>query len=124
MKVKRVKIGIKSLKEVLEDFAVAADAIEKGEKIKSEKGLYFESIEGFRKALTTKRLELLHIIKEKQPESLQELSRLAKRDMKSIVTDIKILESLDLIDMRRRKDGRRESTPTIDYERIDLQIAV
>lgn len=124
MKVKRVKIGIKSLKEVLEDFAVAADAIEKGEKVKSEKGLYFESIEGFRKALTPKRLELLRFIKDKQPKSLQELSRLTKRDMKSIVTDIKILESLDLIDMRRRKDGRRESTPTIDYERIDLQIAV
>lgn len=124
MKVKRVKIGIKSLKEVLEDFAVAADAIEKGEKVKSEKGLYFESIEGFRKALTPKRLELLRFIKDKQPKSLQELSRLTKRDMKSIVTDIEILENLDLIDMRRRKDGRRESTPTIDYERIDLQIAV
>ncbi|MBI3813832.1 MAG: hypothetical protein HY279_05110, partial [Nitrospinae bacterium] len=102
----------------------AMKKIERGEKVKSEKGLYFESIEGFRKALTPKRLELLHIIKEKQPESLQELARLVKRDMKSIVTDIKILEGLDLIDMRRKKEGRKESIPTIDYERIDLQIAV
>ncbi|MEK6545770.1 MAG: hypothetical protein AABZ28_04495 [Nitrospinota bacterium] len=124
MRVKRVKIGIKNLEDFLEDAKETMKKIERGEKVKPEKGLYFESIEGFRKALTTKRLELLHIIKEKQPESLQELSRLTKRDMKSIVTDIKILESLDLIDMRRRKEGRRESTPTIDYERIDLQIAV
>src|SRR3972149_8445781 len=124
MKVKRVKIGIKSLKDFLEDAKETMKKVETGEKVKHEKGLYFESIEGFRKALTPKRLELLHIIKEKQPESLQDLSRLAKRDMKSIVTDIKILESLDLIDIRRRKEGRRESTPTIDYERIDLQIAV
>lgn len=124
MRVKRVKIGIKSLEDFLEDAKDTMKKIEKGEKVKIEKGLYFESIEGFRKALTTKRLELLHIIKEKQPESLQELSRLANRDMKSIITDIKILENLDLIDMRRKKEGRRESTPTIDYERIDLQIAV
>src|SRR3989338_3787595 len=106
MRIKRVKIGIKSVKDFLDDFVKTGEAIERGEKVKPEKGLYFE------------------IIEEKQPESLQELSRLANRDMKSIVTDIKILESLDLIDMRRRTNGRRESTPTIDYERIDLQIAV
>jgi len=34
-------------------------------------------------------------------------SRLAKRDIKSIVTDIKILESLDLVDVERGKRPRR-----------------
>ena len=124
MKVKKVKIGIKSVKEVLEDFAKAADDIEKGKIVKPEKGIYFESIEGFRKALTPKRLELLHLIKEKNPKSLQELARMAKRDMKSIVTDIEILEGLDLIDMRRKKEGRRESIPTVGYDAIELLVAV
>jgi len=124
MKVKRVKIGIKSLKEVLNNFVKTGEAIERGERVKREKGVYFESVEGFRKALTAKRLELLHLIKEKHPESLQELARLAKRDMKSIVTDIKILENLDLIDMKRKKEGRRESVPTVEYDRINLDIAV
>src|SRR4030066_1924040 len=105
MKGKKGKIGIKSVREALKDFVAAGTAIERGEKVKKEKGVYFESIEGFRKALTPKRLELLHLLKEKRPKSLQELSRFAKRDMKSIVTDIKILESLDLIDIRRRKEG-------------------
>ncbi|MBI3815527.1 MAG: hypothetical protein HY279_13810 [Nitrospinae bacterium] len=129
MRIKRVKIGIKSVKDFLDDFVntdfvKTGEAIERGEKVKPEKGLYFESIEGFRKALTPKRLELLHLIKEKQPESLQELARLSERDMKSIVTDISILESLDLIDTKRKKKGRRETTPKVDYDRIDLQIAV
>ena len=44
--------------------------------------------------------------------------------MKSIVSDIKILEDLDLIDMKRKKEGRRESVPTVDYDRINLDIAV
>ena len=105
MRVKRVKIGIKSVKEVLKDFVKTGEAIERGEKVKKEKGVYFESIEGFRKALTPKRLELLHLIKEKHPKSLQELARLADRDMKSIITDVEILEELDLIDMKRKKKG-------------------
>ncbi len=124
MKTKSVKIGIRNIHDFLEDVKGVMKKIKKGEKVKSEKALYFESIEGFRKALTPKRLELLHVIREKQPKSLQELSRLVKRDMKSIVTDINILESLDLIDMKRKKNGKRETIPKVDYDRIDLQIAV
>lgn len=124
MKVKKVKIGIKSVREALKDFVAAGTAIERGEKVKKEKGVYFESIEGFRKALTPKRLELLHLIKEKHPKSLQELSRIAKRDIKSIVTDIKILESLDLVDVERKIKGRGESTPEVHYDAIELLVAV
>ena len=124
MKVKKVKIGIKSVREALKDFVAAGTAIERGEKVKKEKGVYFENIEGFRKALTPRRLELLHLIKEKHPKSLQELSRLAKRDIKSIVTDIEILESLDLVDVERKKKGRGESTPEVHYDAIELLVAV
>ena len=124
MKVKKVKIGIKSVREALKDFVAAGTAIERGEKVKKEKGVYFENIEGFRKALTPKRLELLHLIKEKHPKSLQELSRLAKRDIKSIVTDIEILESLDLVDVERKIKGRGESTPEVHYDAIELLVAV
>ncbi|MBE7444022.1 MAG: MarR family transcriptional regulator [Planctomycetia bacterium] len=124
MIVKRVKIGIKSLEDVLEDTKEAMKKLERGEKVKPEKGLFFESIEGFRKALTLKRLELLRLIREKQPESMQALARLSKRDIKSVATDITILEDLGLIDMKRKKEGRRESKPTVNYNMINLEIAV
>ena len=124
MKVKRVKIGIRSAKDVLDDFVATGEAIKRGEEVKREKAIYFESIEGFRKALTPKRLELLHLIREKQPGSIQELARLSKRDIKSVATDISILEELGLIDMKRKKEGRRESIPTVNYNKISLEIAV
>ena len=38
-------------------------------------------------------IELLHIVKEKRPKSIQELARLTKRDIKSSGTDIGILVS-------------------------------
>ena len=124
MTVKRVKIGIRSAKDVLDDFVAAGEAIERGEEVKREKAIYFESIEGFRKALTPKRLELLHLIREKQPGSIQELTRLSKRDIKSVATDITLLEELGLIDMKRKKEGRRESIPVVNYNKINLEIAV
>lgn len=119
-----MKIGIKSIKEALDDFAQAAKSIERGRDVKPERGVYFVSIEGFRKALTPKRLELLHIIKTRHPKSLQELARFSNRDIKSIVTDTKLLEGLDLIDMKRKKEGRRESVPTVEYDKIEFEIAV
>src|SRR3990167_5308300 len=124
MRVKRVKIGIKSLEDVLEDTKEAMKKVERGEKVKREKAIYFESIEGFRKALTPKRLQLLHLIREKQPGSIQELTRLSKRDIKSVATDITLLEELGLIDMKRKKEGRRESIPVVNYNKINLEIAV
>ncbi|MBI5237106.1 MAG: winged helix DNA-binding protein [Deltaproteobacteria bacterium] len=124
MKVKRVKIGIKGVREALDDFVKTAKAIERGEKIKKEKGVYFEGIEGFRKALTPGSLALLHLIEESRPKSLQDLARLSGRDMKAIVTDISILEELGLVDMKRKREGRRKTTPTVEYDRMDLEIAV
>ena len=124
MTVKRVKIGIRSAKDVLDDFVATGEAIERKEEVKREKAIYFESIEGFRKALTPKRLELLHLIREKQPGSIQELTRLSKRNIKSVATDIALLEELGLIDMKRKKEGRRESIPVVNYNKINLEIAV
>lgn len=124
MRVKRVKIGIKSLKEGLQDFVKTCEAIERGEKVKKEAGIYFESAEAFRKALTTKRLELLHLIKKHHPETLNQLSRLAKRDLKNVCQDVETLKNLGLVSTVKKKEGRKEVSPTVDYDAIELMITV
>ncbi len=121
MKVKRIKIGIKDLKTALNDFVKTGEAIERGEKVKKETGVYFTSIEAFRKALTPKRLELLHIIKTKKPSSINELSRLSKRDIKNVAEDVKYLVQIGLIE---KKATKREIAPTISYDKIALEISV
>ena len=124
MKVKKIKIGIKSAKEILSDFAKTAEAIEKKEPVKKEKALYFESINGFRKALTPKRLELIHVIKESRPESINELARMVNRDIKSVATDIKILKDLDLVDTKKTAPDGKKSALVVEYGKIGLEIAV
>lgn len=124
MRVKRVRLGIKSLKEGLQDFVKTCKAIERGEKVKKEVGVYFEDAEAFKKALTPKRLELLRLIKKHQPKTLHQLSRLANRDLKNITQDVELLKSLGLVSTRKEKTGRKEVSPSVDYDAIELMIAV
>ncbi|NOZ68214.1 MAG: hypothetical protein GXP46_02985 [Deferribacteres bacterium] len=121
MRVKKIKIGIRDLKTALDDFVETGEAIKRGEKVKKETGVYFTSFEAFRKALTPKRLELLHIIKTKKPSSINELARFAKRDIKNIADDVKYLEQTGFIVIEETK---RRSAPVVKYDRINLEIAV
>jgi len=121
MKIKKIKIGIKDVKVALKEFGERAEAIERGEKVKKETGVYFTSFKAFRKVLTPKRLELLHIIKTKKPSSINELARMAKRDVKNVADDVKYLEQIGLIE---KEETDRRIKPVIRYDRIALEIAV
>ena len=123
MKVKKVKIGIKTLEEVLQDTGEVMKKIERGEKLKpvKESEGYFTSFEAFRKALTPKRLELLRLIKSKQPSSINELARIAKRDVKNITDDVKYLVQIGLVE---KKETNRKIAPVIMYDTLMLEIAV
>lgn len=121
MKVKKIKVGIKDMKSVLDDFVKTGETLERGGKVAEEKGTYFTSFEAFRKALTPKRLELLHIIKAQKPSSINELARMAKRDVKNIADDVNYLEQIGLI---QKKESARKTAPVITYDKIALEIAV
>src|SRR4030067_3329517 len=123
MKVKKVKIGIKTLEEVLQDTGEVMKKIERGEKLKpvKESEVYFTSFEAFRKALTPKRLELLRLIKSKQPSSINELARIGKRDWKNITHDVKYLVQIGLVE---KKKANRKIAPVIMYDTLMLEIAV
>lgn len=123
MKVKKVFIGIKGLDEVFKDARETMKAIQKGKPVKARGGpeLYFTSFEVFRKALTPKRLELLHIIKTRKPASINELARMADRDIKNVADDVKYLGEIGLIESIA---SGRKTAPKINYDRIALEIAV
>lgn len=123
MKVKKIKIAIKNLKGILNDFVQTGEAIERGEKLKpvKEPEIYFTSFEAFRKALTPKRLELLHIIKTQKPSSINELARMLKRDIKNVAEDVKYLRQIGFIEV---KGIKKKTMPIITYDKINLEIAV
>jgi predicted transcriptional regulator len=121
MKVRRIKVGIKRVKSILDDFVKTGEAIERGEKVKKEAGTYFTSLEAFRKALTPKRMELLHIVKTQRPSSINELARMAHRDVKNVADDVKYLEQIGLIE---KKETKSRTAPVVTYDTLMLEISV
>lgn len=123
MRVKRIKVGIKNLREILKDTADVMKKAERGERLKpvKEPEVYFTSFEALRKALTPKRLELLHIIKTKKPSSMNELARIAKRDIKNVTEDVRYLEQIGFIE---KKETDRKITPVVNYDKVMLEMAV
>jgi predicted transcriptional regulator len=121
MKIKRVKIGIKSMSKAMNDFVRTAEAVKRGEKTKKETGVYFTSLEAFRKALTPQRFNLLRLIREGKPASLHELARLAQRNIKNISDDVKYLAQVGLIELR---DSANKTSARVNYDKIMLEIAV
>ncbi|OGL45848.1 MAG: hypothetical protein A2149_08460 [Candidatus Schekmanbacteria bacterium RBG_16_38_11] len=124
MKIKKVKIGIRSLQEGLKHFAEVAKAIEKGKDIKKERGVYFENLETIRKILTDRRLEVLRIIKEKKPSSIYQLAQILERDLKNVNEDLRLLQESGLVSLKKSKKDRERITPSVDYDAIQLNIAV
>jgi predicted transcriptional regulator len=121
MKVKRVRIGIRSVESVLEDAKETMKQLERGESVQEKTGVYFASFEAFRRALTPKRLALLHTIKTAKPKSLHELAEITGRNIKNVSEDVKYLQQIGFIE---KHGGGREITPLIAYDRIALEIAV
>jgi len=91
MKIRKVRVGIKDLKTALNEFIGIAKDIENGTPVKKEKGVYFKGVEAFRKAITPKRIALLHAVRTEKPSSVRRLSEIAGRD---VSTDIKFLEQV------------------------------
>jgi predicted transcriptional regulator len=122
MKATYRKIGIKPLETALDEFAEVCDAVVKGEQVVPRPSEFnFTSLEAFRKALTPQRYAILRIIREKRPDSLQELAALTARDMKNVSEDVKVLVEMDLVEMERH--GRAKA-PRVKYDRIILDLAV
>src|SRR3972149_4584779 len=115
MKVKNVVIGIKSIDEVLNRAKDVMERLERGEQVKKTKpGIYFESLEVMRKAITRERMKILKVIKEKHPASIYELAKLLNRNLKNVSDDVHYLAELGLIELEKGKsNGREKTTPIV-----------
>jgi len=121
---KTIKISVTSARDVLNQFASTLATARRNGKIESHTGISFESIEGLRNVLTKRRLELLSAVRRRKPGSVYELSRLLNRDLKSVNTDLKVLEDNDFLELRKTHNGRHKTVPVVMFDRIDISVRV
>jgi predicted transcriptional regulator len=124
MRVKNIKIAIRSDPELFSEIKQVWNSLEKGEKVQKHKGIYFENLDTMRKVLTEERLRILKTIKTKNPQSIYELAKLIGRDIKNTFNDVQFLAQVGLIELKKAKDGREKTTPQVNYDQILLEIPV
>ncbi len=124
MKIRNIKITIKSDKKLFTEVKEVWEKLEKGEKVKKHEGVSFESLEAMRKVLTGERLRILKTIKKEHPSSIYELAKLLKRDIKNTFDDVQFLAQAGLIELKKTKDDRERTTPRVNYDKILLEIPV
>ncbi|MFZ4858318.1 MAG: hypothetical protein ACOYL3_18160 [Desulfuromonadaceae bacterium] len=122
MKAKNVAMGIKSLREGLDNFADTFKALQRGEQVKPQpEGIYFTDFEAFRKAMTPQRYSILKLIREKHPESISSLAVISGRNIKNVSDDVKALVTLGLVETSQ---SGRNKAPHLKYEKITLELAM
>jgi len=124
MKVRNIKVAIKSDEDILQEIKQTVGKIERGEKVKKHEGISFDSIDAMRKVLTEERFKILRAVKKEHPGSVYELAKILKRDIKNTFNDVQFLAEAGLLELKKTKDGREKTTPLVNYDKILLEIPV
>lgn len=121
VKTKKIKITIRSLEESFDEAKKFFSDLNKGILKKHTPIIGFTDFETYKRILTLKRLELLKVIKLKKPKTIKELADITKRNFKNVYTDIKILERLELVKLKKTNSGLM---PNVAYDEINLDIKI
>lgn len=116
-----LNIRIMSREQADAAFIRAYKAVQAGKRVAPTKGTYFTSLDAVRAVLTDKRMELLHLIRERHPKSINALAKLAGRNFKNVHTDVMLLQRCGLL-----KKGPTERIPKLEvpYRNISIHAAV
>jgi len=86
----------------------------------SDPKMWFTSTESFAKVLSAGNRELLRIIAEKSPASLEELAEITGRAASNLSRTLKTMESYDLVRFERGRG--RKLAPKVVHDRVELAL--
>jgi predicted transcriptional regulator len=124
MRVKNIKIAIKSEKELFDEVKGVWEKVQKREKVRKNEAVYFENFEAMRKILTDERIRILKVIKTEHPASIYELAKKLRRDIKNTFNDVQFLAQAGLVELKKTTDARERTVPEVNYDKILLEIQV
>ena len=101
-----------------------SDTVARGELrvMPDEPKVWFTSTESFAKVLSAGNRDLLRIISEKSPGSLEELAALSGRKKPNLSRTLKTMANYGLV--RLERGPRRRIAPKVVHDRIELDLAI
>lgn len=113
-----LKVGIASFEEM----KARTMAVVRGERrvVPGEPKIWFTSTESFAKILSVGNRELLRVIAEKAPGSLDELARITGRAKSNLSRTLRTMERYGLVRLDRGERGR--ITPKVLHDRVRVEL--
>jgi len=95
-------------------------------KLKGEKtDINFEDIRILRNLLSNEKGRILYTLKSESPESIYQLAKILKRDLKSVRQDVKILERFGFLEFISKKNGKKVShIPILAVEKMEFLLKI
>lgn len=121
MRLKKLKIIIKSTSSLKKDLALALSG-EKN-KIQSPNEIILNSVEAFTSIFTKSRIEILFFLAKNHPASIYELAKMLDRNFKNVHSDISVLSELGLISLEKSNSLRGSLIPKAKYSGIEMNFA-
>lgn len=115
---KTLKVGIAGY----EDMKARAMAVARGERRISpkERRVWFTSTESFAKVLSAGNRDLLRVIVEQSPGSLDELARITGKAKSNLSRTLKTMAGYGLVRLEQGERGRVR--PRVTHDRVELDI--
>ncbi len=115
-----LKVGIASYEEMKSRTL----AIARGERsiTRNEPKVWFTSTESFAKVLSAGNRELLQIIADEAPASLDELARMTGRAKSNLSRTLKTMAGYGLVRLERGERGR--IMPKVTHDRVELNLSL
>jgi predicted transcriptional regulator len=97
-------------------------AVARGERriARGEPKVWFTSTESFAKILSAGNRDLLRVIAEQAPASLDELSRITGKAKSNLLRTLKTMAGYGLVRLERGERGR--ITPKVTHDRVELDL--
>lgn len=113
-----LKVGIAGYEEM----KARTLAVARGEQqiAPDEPKVWFTSTESFAKVLSAGNRDLLRVIVEQAPGSLDELSKLTGKAKPNLSRTLKTMAGYGLVTLQRGERGR--ITPTVTHDRVELAL--
>jgi predicted transcriptional regulator len=115
-----LRVGIASY----EDMKARTMAVARGETriAPDEPKVWFTSTESFAKVLSAGNRDLLRVVAEQAPASLDELARITGKAKSNLSRTLRTMESYGLVRLERGARGR--ITPRVTHDRVELDLPI
>ena len=122
MKLKDVEIIVMNDEEYGDHLNKLFEKVKEGKINESEPHkIVSRTTEDIGKILTRERIRLLHVIREKKPESISELARLLDCKESNVHNDLTFLEGIGLLEIKKGRNHVKK-VPVVDYDALHITV--